>query len=301
MLLENKGNSCFINAGIQLIDDLSLDVKRSRQKPKERSTRTLLQLLRNRNENNELSEILEMYYEGVQSDADEFVKTMIDLLARENYINITVSEATQFLQQSLLASNRFRFVRENVVASNTIDIFINGCKTIQECLDNSQNELDELESGEYNYTHKRIAYKPTGRDLIITLKRYDYTGAKLQRKIQPDDLISFGTARYYLKGCIIHLGRHLSSGHYTYLTFNENGEPDVYISDDKTQLYRKNEMNDYLKNGYIYLYKKVGETPMSRRKKISKRKPTIVQYMLKSHKKRKRKAVRSHSASIKRY
>ena len=301
MMLENEGNSCFINAAIQLIDDLSLEVKRSRHKPKDRPTRTLLQLLKNRNETNELSDILDMYYEGVQSDADEFVKTILDLLAQDKSISISVSEVTQFLQQSLISKNRFRFVKENVLESNTIDIFIHGCKTIQECLDNSQNELDELESGDYNYTHKRITYKPTGRDLVITLKRYDYTGAKLQRKIQPDPVITFGTSRYDLKSCIIHLGRHLTSGHYTYLTFNESGEPDVYISDDKIQVYRKNEMNDYTKNGYIYLYKKVGETPISRRKKISKRKPTIVQYLLKSQKRRKRASARSYSCSIKRY
>jgi len=306
MLLENEGNSCFINSAIQMIDDLSLEMKRSRHKPKERSTRMLLQLLGNRNENDELSEILGMFYKGVQSDADEFLKCMLDLLVRESYISNTVSEVTQFLQQSIIDRNHFRLVKENVMESNTIDIFIKDCNTIQECLDKSQRDLDELESGDYNYTHKRITYKPSGQDLVITLKRYDYTGAKLQRKIIPDRMITFGTARYYLKSCIIHIGRHLSSGHYTYLTFDDDGEAETYISDDNVLVYRKNQMNDYLKNGYIYLYKKksIVEVLTSRRKKIGKRKPTIVQRLLQSSRsrsKRKRKVLRSYSGSIKRY
>jgi uncharacterized UBP type Zn finger protein len=292
MLLENQGNSCYINAGIQLIDDLSFknEKKRSRQKPKELTTRNILQLLKNRNENDELDDVLEMYYEGVQADADEFVKTILDLLSANNSIDIQVSEVTQFLQSK--NNNRYRLVKENKLAMNTLDIFINDCKTIQDCLDKSQSEIDVLEKGNYVYTHKKLAYEPEGKDLVITLKRYDYNGAKLQRKIEPESVIKFGDARYYLKGCIIHLGRSLTSGHYTYLKFNENGEPDVYISDDKVQRYKKYDLNDYLKNGYIYLYKKVQglqQQQSSSKKKIRKRRPTVVQHLLKSTQKSKKK------------
>lgn len=299
MLLENRENWCYINASIQLLDDLSIENKRSRHKPKDRPTRILLQLLKNRNVNNELAEVLKMYYRGVQSDADEFLKTMLDLLSTDNYIDINVSEMTYFLVSN---PPRYQIVKVNKLPMNTIDIFINDCKSMQDCLDKSQDEIDELETGNYNYTHKKIAYEPTGKDLIITLKRYDYNGVKLQQKIIPDKVITFKKSTYYLKGCILHLGRDLTSGHYTYLTFDDNGEPETYISDDFVQQYKKNGLNDFLKNGYIYLYKKVGtsrEKQLSR-KKIRKRRPTVVQHLLKSQKSQKIKSKR-YSGSIKRY
>lgn len=304
MLLENRENWCYINASIQLLDDLNIENKRSRHKPKDRPTRILLQLLKNRNVNNELAEVLKMYYRGVQSDADEFLKTMLDLLSTDNYIDINVSEMTYFLVSN---PPRYQIVKVNKLPMNTIDIFINDCKSMQDCLDKSQDEIDELETGNYNYTHKKIAYEPTGKDLIITLKRYDYNGVKLQQKIIPDKIITFKKSTYYLKGCILHLGRDLTSGHYTYLTFDDNGEPETYISDDSVQQYKKNGLNDFLKNGYIYLYKKVGtsrEKQLSR-KKIRKRRPTVVQHLLKSQKgiskSIKKSKSKRYSGSIKRY
>jgi uncharacterized UBP type Zn finger protein len=299
MLLENRENWCYINASIQLLDDLNIENKRSRHKPKDRPTRMLLQLLKNRNVNNELAEVLKMYYRGVQSDADEFLKTMLDLLSTDNYIDINVSEMTYFLVSN---PPRYQIVKVNKLPMNTIDIFINDCKSMQDCLDKSQDEIDELETGNYNYTHKKIAYEPTGKDLIITLKRYDYNGVKLQQKIIPDKVITFKKSTYYLKGCILHLGRDLTSGHYTYLTFDDNGEPETYISDDTVQQYKKNGLNDFLKNGYIYLYKKVGSSREKQlsRKKIRKRRPTVVQHLLKSQKSQKKKSKR-YSGSIKRY
>jgi len=101
MELINQGHSCFINASVQLIDDMQLiNEKKISNNP---TIQILLDLINNRNTNNELYNLINQedpiasrqYYIGIQEDAMEFLSKMIQFLEGD-YIKTKFNRNNKF-------------------------------------------------------------------------------------------------------------------------------------------------------------------------------------------------------------
>jgi len=86
---------------------------------------------------------------------------------------------------------------------------------------------------------------------------------KIQFRVEPNPLIyidiSTNQKRYKLKSCIIHVGNSFGHGHYVYLNFDDKGNPLHIIDDSVVYPYDglTNEYNNYIRNGYFYLYEQI--------------------------------------------
>lgn len=109
----------------------------------------------------------------------------------------------------------------------------------------------------------------TKKFIILAINRFfnlygDATGYKIFWEITPNPIIRIRNEGeiekiYKLKSCIIHVGNYLSTGHYIYLNFNENGTAKDIIDDDTIYKYNGEvePIHNYLRNGYVYLYEEI--------------------------------------------
>ena len=115
----------------------------------------------------------------------------------------------------------------------------------------------------------------TKKYIIILIKRifniieYNENGRinqirfKIKFRVEPNPLIYIdyypNQKTYKLKSCIIHVGNSFDNGHYVYLNFDDNGKPLHIIDDSVVYPYdgQTNEYNNYIRNGYFYLYEQI--------------------------------------------
>ena len=110
-------------------------------------------------------------------------------------------------------------------------------------------------------THKKQTLRIFNetRNIVIQLKRFDVNGNKLRTIVTPDSTITIGGFQFQPIGCCVHLGGTINSGHYTYITFNDVGDELSTVNDSLEQIRgdKGYEPNQYLRNGYIYLYERL--------------------------------------------
>ena len=108
---------------------------------------------------------------------------------------------------------------------------------------------------------KEIKLNNFKNNLLIQLKRFTFISKveKLFNNITPNKEIIIDSIKFKLKGCILHVdGIDTNEGHYIYLVFDENGDPDKIIDDKRVENHANSKYkNHYLKNGYIYYYRLV--------------------------------------------
>ena len=279
MRLRNKGNSCFANAALQLIDSLSFLpnslVDSNEDTHKHKTEKLLVDLIRERNTGNQIDKLLiqeddytrRKYYNGSQEDTGEFLMSMLDFLNKK-YINVSFKEITSF-------GNCEGFVPETADRDLPyINLYLNNksINDLQSLLDDEQKTIPlqkptEKIHGIGGCLSKKLTYSPnpTTRNIIIQLSRFigsTENAKKNKQKITPPSILRFYNGSLFeLTGCIIHIhiGQTIGNGHYTYLSFKKDGEPHQYIDDlssDYVQNYVKTKNNNYETNGYIYLYTK---------------------------------------------
>lgn len=277
MRLRNKGNSCFANAALQLIDSLSFLpnslVDSNKDTHKHKTEKLLVDLIRERNTGNQIDKLLiqeddytkRKYYNGSQEDTGEFLMSMLYFLNKK-YINVSFKEITSF-------DNCEGFVPETADRDLPyINLYLNNksINDLQSLLDDEQKTIPlqkptEKIHGIGGCLSKKLTYSPnpTTRNIIIQLSRFigsTENAKKNKQKITPPSILRFYNGSLFeLTGCIIHIGQTIGNGHYTYLSFKKDGEPHQYIDDlssDYVQNYVKRVNNNYETNGYIYLYTK---------------------------------------------
>ena len=273
MRLRNKGNSCFANAALQLIDSLAFLPNTVVGSTEHKTVKILLDLLKKRNNHNQLDTLLKQkddytkrqYYNGTQEDSGEFLMGMLVFLNKK-YINVSLKEITSF-------DHCEGFAPEPVDRDLPyINLYLNNksLNDLQSLLDFEQNTIPLEKPTERIYgiggcLSKKLTYipNPTTRNIIIQLSRFGMGSIenteKNKQQISPTSILRFDNgSRFELTGCIIHVGKTIANGHYTYLSFKD-GEPHQYI-DDSSSNYVKNYVkkinNNYETNGYIYLYTK---------------------------------------------
>ena len=261
MLLKNHGNSCYINATLQLLNNLTFsNLERVSPDPQ---VNIILDLIRNPTSENLENVLTLANYQGNQEDTREFLTIALNLLQENGYIHTAIRETTMYINTTpmiLLSSSE---------ESKTYT-------TIQDYLTNYKKDMN-IEIMPLNDTQNIIILLPRFTDKKS--KKGNYFSLKKKTEIIPNEEISFTNGiKYRLSGCIIHEGTSMNNGHYTYLTF-KNGTADKYIDDHKTidREDPKNEDNiipgtfddyvtkynpkialgNYLKNGYVYLYTKI--------------------------------------------
>jgi len=132
-------------------------------------------------------------------------------------------------------------------------------------------ENAELERGEVKFSYKKTSLEvfPETQNIVIQLNRFKTINLKgdtekVKTEVTPNQIITINTIEFKLIGCCIHIGDNLNSGHYVYLTFDDKGNPDKVINDGSISSYStikdvKVFSSNYLTNGYIYLYERMGE------------------------------------------
>ena len=244
--LKNQGNSCFINASLQLIDNLEFT---NLNYVDNINIDSILKLLKYRNPD-VITDVNDNFYKNEQEDVSVFLVPIVDNLRNYKKINVDIKVVTSYYNCDTPKNS-------HTSLEPLIHISLNG-DDIQQCLNFDQTifKLDKP-TVHNNCTHMQTMFKPieNTQNIIIQLRRYTIDMKKNKKYIKPNAIIKIDGKRFALKGCIIHLGN-IDGGHYTYLSFN-NGKPDTYINDNKIGIYNQSHLNNFETNGYIYLYSKV--------------------------------------------
>lgn len=274
MKLINKGNSCFANAALQLIDSLFFLPNTVVGSTEHKTAKLLLDLLHDRNNHNQLDELLKQeddytkrkYYNDSQEDSGEFLMSMLNFLNKK-YIQVSLKEITSFDDCRGIVpepANRDLPYINLYLMNETIH-------DLQNLLDDEQKTImlekhTEKTNGIGGCKLKKLTYIPNDstRNIIIQLSRFGMdsieNAEKNKQKITPTPTLRFDNgSKFQLTGCIIHVGKTIANGHNTYLSFKKDGEPHQYIDDlghNYVENYVKKAKNNYETNGYIYLYTK---------------------------------------------
>ena len=262
--LNNLGNTCYLNSGLQLI----------------MNNKELCQHIINIPE---LSEFVKTYY---NSNLDSLSPNLIkDIVSRTNreFIGYNQNDAFEFIIYLL------DYIFENIKPNNIYEIQTKitvKCKLLS-CLNKSEhieknnfllldidNKTNNLEDCYRNYKQKeklmddniyfcekcndkRIASKRTEillwpKHLIVVLKRFSHNG-KSNKIIKSIDIPIYWRHNYVLKGIVFHSGS-VFGGHYIYIGYHNNKW--IVFNDDSTYDLLLNQLNNYKDNGYIYYYEK---------------------------------------------
>lgn len=226
---KNEEYHCFINASLQLILDMTMK-NIDEIEVKDEVKKTLNSYLYNYKFNRNASVkqfLVDKYYWEKQEDVAEFLMTAI--------------------------------MNNNLLFYNTL---YDGSDHNIYPLSITSNNIEDI------IREEALKAYDTTLDVVIQLKRFDYDvfsgSIKLKQKVFPSKVITLkdkdnnNDLKFQLKGCIVHIGNSIEGGHYVYITFSDDGKPHLLVNDDKIKNYKPNEDNNYLTNGYIYLYKKIG-------------------------------------------
>lgn len=217
-----------------------------------------------------------------QEDSQEFLNFMFLLFQRlkdnnnnNNDLNILVNSF--FVNQITLHKCRnTNKTQVNTALSHIITIELNNINDgtlLSVCLNNMyqcedktkdvlNNKLDSCKDtsknpeGFFNSVDGKMEIPDLNKNLLLSMKRYSYdTGVakKLYTKIIPDKVLVINNSYFKLQGCIIHLGDDPRAGHYIYLIFDKDGNPDKIINDP---INNQTHDDSYIKDGYIYYYRR---------------------------------------------
>ena len=224
----NLGASCFINAGLQVIFSVPrlCQAIETGTSETEQALQTVLGLVRHAQGRVMPKPITDMFYEGRQQDAGEFILRVLaecsaahHLLGGEeaprfrcqhcNYTRPLSMERFLSLQIPLMAATPARSVQQALdayLAAEHVQADVqNWCCLNFDCLDASRACDDPLHTTD-------ISVWP--EVLLLFLKRWDAAHGLLNHQVHCNDILTAGAHRYKLQSLATHIGPTPTSGHY---------------------------------------------------------------------------------------
>lgn len=251
--LENPKYHCYINASLQLIYDMTMrDIYKIQLFLFKEDKTKFLTSLYNFKFDNDVSVkqyLVDKYYKGTQEDAAEF------------------------LMNKILFLNNPLFLCDIFVIREAYTIYPMGFE--------GKNSISEI------LTDENIQVFDTTLDIVLQLKRFTSRSLKVKDEVIPDHIVTLKekdkdvVSKFRLKGCIVHLGKTIDEGHYVYITFSDDGKPDLLVNDEIIEKYNPSKHGvkyNYLQNGYVYLYKKIGYFDRNKYKDILSKSRKLTYY-----------------------
>ena len=276
--INNIGNTCYMNAGLQLIFNCTILTKfflnnNFKSNILNSYKYLLYQYDENRLDPNIIKNIKRKknknFNNNDQNDSHEFLITLIDLLDEElkkefkntnkKILNIKYTNLLDILFNNRIISN-IESIKTDESSKNTsyeriisLSLKDNIYESIEdfqksELLKNqwfSENEKKKIDLNKYLNINKYSKY------LIFHLKRLINTNLKSNKNVQFYKIIEFESTKYDLRSIVIHIGSG-NSGHYVAVIKRNNK---WYLCDDN--VISNVNVDNYLNNGYIYLYSKL--------------------------------------------
>ena len=273
--LNNNGNTCYLNAAIQLLSHSSYFVHKLFIEANNGNTdkfndveKNILELflekwiLKNKvynpiNIQKSIAKINPMFNPGRQNDSSEAMVLLLDL--------ITYKPLQPIFQ------NKFNSIRQCMNCKNTferIEIFnilsLDMSSSIKDSLDNfcKTEDMDGQVNCEVCQTKQDFqrTYKidKLANNLIIHMKRFECINnrkyIKNNKPIDIQDIIHITDNKYELRGINIHSGRR-NGGHYYFIGKNLNNEWTEY--NDRNCHPININLKQFAVIGYIFLYEKI--------------------------------------------
>jgi hypothetical protein len=211
-----------------------------------------------------------------QEDASELLGPLLDIISSfepfEDYNN-----AFTFIEESYIKCENKEEEKSTEENNHILSLnFKEDINNIQDLIDDyihpeelqePYNQLDRCgENGERGVAeNKRLNIKvfddPSNKtfNLIISLKRF-LLGEKIKDRVIASPNIIVDNKNFILKGCIIHLGNTLNSGHYVYAVY-KNGMLQYVMNDALKEEERKKYYRSIIQtDGYIFLYQRVEDS-----------------------------------------
>ena len=277
---NNIGNTCYLNAGLQLLirnTELCKVILNYSDKSIILNKISIIILEYNNNKDNnsinpyEIKRIVEErqnIFNGFrQQDSTEFIIYLLDIIDEEiKKINSNSKEIENIFEINLNVRIKCKFINclevYNIKEKNNF-LFLNitdNCNTLDDCYREfkSSNMLDE--DNQYfckKCDTKRVASKryqiiDWPNYLLINLKRFNQINNQIKES-KPIDIPMFWRHNMELIGVVIHSGS-VSSGHYIYIGKEQNK---WYLFNDNqvTEIF-ENDINNKINSAYFLIYKK---------------------------------------------
>jgi len=265
---NNIGNTCYLNAGLQMIihnkDLCDLIINNEKINSDFENISNLIKTYYN-NENgsitpdiikNIVSKNNKEFIGFNQNDSFEFIIYFLDYifeLVKNDMYEITTKISIKCKLLSCLNKN-IHYEKNNFLLldindnTNSLDDCYRYYKSIEKLCDDNLYFCEKC-------NFKRIGSKRTeisqwSKHLIIVLKRFNYNG-RSQKINQEIDIPINWRHNYVLKGIVFHSGSTFG-GHYIYIG-NHNNKWFIF-NDDYIKEISEFELNNYKNNGYIYYY-----------------------------------------------
>ena len=223
-----------------------------------------------------------MFGNKSQEDSFEFLSHIFDSL-KDNIINNTsitnLIDSFKFQETSVFTCSETNKIVESDTKYDgfylTLEIKHDSVtKNLQEYLKvedlstDISNKLNSCNTSNNLLLNKKLKFifNEKIKNLIVIIKRFSHegnggNGNKTRSIVTPEPILNFNTIDtinpyniiFKLQGCIIHLGDTLRSGHYIYLVFDKDGNPNKIINDS---INNQTPDNSYLTDGYIYYYRR---------------------------------------------
>ena len=284
--LVNIGNTCFMNAALQLLvsctvltkvilttelecDKLNIYKKflRSYMSQKKINPKKVKKLFSNKNK----------IFEGYQQhDSHEFLISAIDYLEEllnDEYKKKGVSVAGIELSElcsvifgnkitSIIYSNETKEKSKNKITEKILSLELPNKYniTFEDCLEHFQiienldgdNKWFSEKHNKYVDAYKKLQIKCFAKYLIIHLKRFTYidSSRKISSEVSFKETVILKNQKFELRGIIYHMGS-TGGGHYISAI-----KRDSWYSCNDENISPINDINEIINNGYIYLYVK---------------------------------------------
>lgn len=270
---NNIGNTCYLNAGLQLI----------------LHNQELCYLIRSNNKSNILqilSDFIEEYYNvsktealtpnkiktlvenknnifcGTnQQDSSEFIIYFLDLINEEINLNYLYETTTNVfikckLRKCLNISQHLE--KNNFLIFDIKENFINLDQCYKEYKSKIKFENDNLywceKCNTKRVASKRIQIINWPKHLIIILKRFTHNVNNINKNNNCISVPEFWLNKYYLKGIVFHSGS-IHGGHYIYIGKQNNNW--YMFNDNFVTMVNLNQLDNYKDYGYIYYFEKI--------------------------------------------
>ncbi len=282
--LQNLGQTCYLNATIQMMRDIrkrgltfiDYPYKFKTSKLSKKIINDFIYLVKNDISNTEKLENVTGVFEDNknQQDPSEFLSKIEDYLKLMKELFFTETSILNNRVSSEATNSSFLLSLEIPKSANNIgSCYKEYIKKVY------LKDYKDEETGNLGGSKKIINNFSQNKFLIIQLKRFSkIEGKKLRQQITPEEKLSFSsvdfdnrndikTVNYKLIGVIIHTGDQIKSGHYTYYSYINEMLYNDFTKIKKDNIKSLKELLDTngiksLKelldtNGYIFLYQKV--------------------------------------------